>query len=153
MAIRSFFHVALCVADMNRSLPFYRDVLGFQQCVELDFEGHEVSRVMGLDDCQFKGVFLRRDGMHLELISFHKPRPPARPEPRANQLGLSHFTFTVDDLDRTLADLKARGVPVLEHTRGEPAPGVPVCLIRDPDGNLIELYQHPEGVPSPYEVP
>ncbi len=58
----------------------------------------------------------------------------------------------VDDLATTLHSLRDRGATVLEETAVEPAPGVASCLVLDPDGFPIELYQVPAGVASPWDV-
>jgi catechol 2,3-dioxygenase-like lactoylglutathione lyase family enzyme len=61
-------------------------------------------------------------------------------------LGLSHLTVGVVDPERTLQELKDRGVVVREHTRGnfpEATSGF-MFLFEDPDGFLIETYTVPE---------
>ena len=71
--------------------------------------------------------------------------------PRAsNEIGHSHLSFYVDDLDATLADLRAQGVEMVEGSRAELGTGMEVCVIRDPDGFPIELVEAP-GMPlAPY---
>ena len=152
MAISRFFHVSLCVSDLARSLEFYRDVLGFAVTGRAVFEGEAISRLLALGECRLRAAFLARDGIRLELACFERPvGGPPSPPPRPNQIGLSHLTFAVDDLVVTLQSLRDRGVEVLGETRCELGPGVSACMMRDPDGLLIELYQHPVGVASPYE--
>jgi glyoxylase I family protein len=150
MAFTRFYHVSLCVSDMERSLGFYRDTLGFRVMAQLVREGPEVSRVMGLANAKFRAAFLKRDGINLELICFDYPKGRAFPrEHRSNDIGLSHLTFTVDDLDATIRDLEAKGVTVLHDTRG--ATRAPICQCKDPDGMIIEMYQAPESQPSLYD--
>jgi glyoxylase I family protein len=153
MAIVQFYHVSLCVADLSRSVAFYRDVLGLRLAGEFDFEGPEIGRALGVGDCRVKAAFLARDGMRLELIAFEQPSTPSPAGPAVNnRIGLAHLTFSVDDLGSTLQSLRDRGVTVLAETRAELGPGVQVCSVRDPDGLLIELYQQPAGVASPYDA-
>jgi catechol 2,3-dioxygenase-like lactoylglutathione lyase family enzyme len=153
MAITQFYHVSLCVADLSRSVAFYRDVLGLRVAGEFDFAGPEIGRVLAVGDCRVKAAFLSRDGIRLELLAFERPAALRPGEPAANnRLGLAHLTFSVDDLDATLQSLRDRGVPILSETRAELGPGVAACSVRDPDGLLIELFQHPAGVASPYDA-
>jgi catechol 2,3-dioxygenase-like lactoylglutathione lyase family enzyme len=61
-----------------------------------------------------------------------------------NQLGLTHLSLRVDDLDAQLARLVEAGVEVLEPTRIDlPEAGVKAVFVSDPDGTRIELVQQP----------
>jgi len=151
MAISQFYHVSLCVADLARSVAFYRDVLGFRVAGEFSFTGPAISRVLAVEDCKLTAAFLARDGMRLELMAFERPSPPPPAPARNDRVGLAHLTFAVDDLTSTLQSLRDRGVEVLAETQAELAPGVLACTVRDPDGMLLKLYQYPAGVASPYD--
>jgi catechol 2,3-dioxygenase-like lactoylglutathione lyase family enzyme len=61
--------------------------------------------------------------------------PPAPPF-----LGLEHLGLAVDDLDAALADLKARGVPLVSGP-SEPRPGVRIAFLAMPDGVRVELIE------------
>lgn len=149
MAITQFLHVSICISDPARSVPFYRDVLGFEVADIQHYKGPGPSKVMDVGDADLTVWLLRSGETRLELIHFARPQSAAPVErPRTNSLGLSHLTVGVDDPDRTIAELKARGVPVREHTRGTFVEGVPgyQFLFEDPDGFLIEAYTTwPEG--------
>jgi catechol 2,3-dioxygenase-like lactoylglutathione lyase family enzyme len=152
MAITRFYNVSLCVSDLSRAVRFYRELLGFRLATRLELAGPVIGRSLGIGDCEAEVAFLERDGLHLELIGFRRPASQASAvAPEANRVGLSHLTFAVDDLASTLQSLKDRGVGILGETMTELGPGLASCLIRDPDGLLIELYQVPPGVASPYD--
>jgi catechol 2,3-dioxygenase-like lactoylglutathione lyase family enzyme len=143
MAVTQFLHVSICVSDPERSVPFYRDVLGFQIADAQHYSGPGPSAVMDVGDAELTVWLLRRGEIRLELIHFLRPKSPVPAErPRTNQIGLSHLTVGVDDPDRTIAELEARGVQVRRHTRGTFVEGVPgyQFLFEDPDGLLIEAY-------------
>jgi len=146
-------HYSHCVSDLERSRRFYVEVLGFEVVVEFDFDDPVTARVMGVPDARFTGIFMQRDGMRLELIGFTNP-PPDRTvrRRRADEIGHSHLSFYVLDLDATLADLGAQGVPIDHDTRAELAGGIRCCVVRDPDGFPIEIVQMPTLVLAPYEV-
>lgn len=146
-------HYSHCVSDIERSRRFYTDVLGFETMAEFDFDDPKTSQVMLVPDCRFKGIFMQRDGQRIELIGFSNPPPDKTVRPHAsNEIGHSHLSFYVDDLDATLADLRAQGVEMVEGSRAELGTGMEVCVIRDPDGFPIELVEAP-GMPlAPYRT-
>jgi glyoxylase I family protein len=145
-------HYSHCVADIARSRRFYTEVLGFEVVAEFDFDDAATAQVMDLPGCRFTGIFMKRDGMRIELIGFTEPAPDRTPRKRrANEVGHSHLSFYVTSLDESLAELAGKGVVVERHTRAVLAGGIECCVIRDPDGFPIELVQMPVLVLLPYE--
>lgn len=147
MPIANFLHVSICISNPEKSIPFYRDVLGFEVVGEQSYSGPGPSTVMDVGEAEFTVWLLTNDGYRLELIHFDRPKsPPPKDPPRTNTLGLSHLTVGVRDPEATLQALKARGVVVRERTKGnfpEAAAGFQF-LFEDPDGFLIETYTVPE---------
>lgn len=145
-------HYSHCVADIERSRAFYVDVLGFEVVAEFDFDDAATAKVMGVPGCKFKGVFMKRDGMRIELIAFREPPPAAESRKRrADEIGHSHLSFYVTDLDATLAELRAQGVVVEDDTRALLPSGIECCVVRDPDGFPIEIVEVPALHLMPYE--
>jgi glyoxylase I family protein len=146
-------HYSHCVSDIERSRRFYNDVLGFETVAEFDFDDPDTARVMGVPGCKFKGVFMKRDGMRIELIGFTAP-PPDRTRRRrqANEIGHSHLSFYVASLDEALAYLRGQGVEVDEETRTRLPMGIECCVVRDPDGFPIEIVEQPTLALLPYEM-
>lgn len=145
-------HYSHCVSDIERSRRFYTEVLGFEVVAEFDFDDAATAQVMDLPGCRFKGIFMKCDGMRIEIIGFTKPAPaPVRPKRAANEVGHSHLSFYVTNLDETLAELAAKGVAIERHTRAVLAGGIECCVVRDPDGFPIELVQMPVLTLLPYE--
>ena len=105
------------------------------------FEDAGTQRLLGLEGAQLEAVYLRRDGTTLELLHFPRPGTQRTTGPRPmNQVGLTHLSFLVDDLDAVLAKLRALGGDVLEATRLPGARGEPIAIfVTDPDGTRIEL--------------
>jgi len=120
---------------------------------EFDFDDPLTARVMGIADCKFKGIFMKRDGQRIEIIGFANPPPDrAYRRRRSNEIGHSHLSFYVADLDEALAYLRSKGVPVEEQTRTVLSMGLECCVVRDPDGFAIEIVQQPTLALLPYEV-
>ncbi len=145
-------HYSHCVSNLERSRRFYTEVLGFTVVAEFDFDDAATARVMGLPRARFTGVFMQRDGMRIELIGFTDPPPePAVRPRRSNEIGHSHLSFYVLDLDQTLTELRAQGVEAVEGTRAVLPSGVECCVVRDPDGFPIELVRMPALTLLPYD--
>jgi lactoylglutathione lyase len=119
-------HVALKVADIERSLQFYRDTMGFAEMMRL----HR-------DDGALWLVYLRvTDTQFLELFP-HGEGPRA---PGSGQTAINHFCLECADLDATASALRAVGVALtVEPKMG--ADNNRQCWIEDPDGNRIEFMQ------------
>jgi catechol 2,3-dioxygenase-like lactoylglutathione lyase family enzyme len=133
--VERFSHVGLCVSDLERSLAFYRDALGFAEVARLDAGGDATETLLGLADVDLRVVFLQRDGVRIELLHYASPGHRGSGEPRPmNALGLSHLSLRVGDLDATLAALEVLGAKVLRATRTPQA-----VFVSDPDGTRIEL--------------
>ena len=147
MPISNSLHVSICISDPEKSVPFYRDVLGFEVINEQRYDDAGASKVMDVGDSDFTVWLLTNDGYSLELIHYQHPKsPPLGEVPRANTLGLSHLTIGIVDAEKTLQELKARGIVVREHTLSNfpEADAQTQFLFEDPDGFLIETYTVPE---------
>lgn len=140
MAIVGFRQLSLCVRDLERSCRFYAEVLGFEPGAVRPVEGSAVARSLGLASARGRSVVLVRSELTIELLQLDNP-------PVAETSWIPHhLVFSVDDLEATLQSLRDRGVELLEATRVVIAPGVASCLVCDPDGLRIELYQEPTPV-------
>lgn len=147
-------HYSHCVSDIEASRRFYSDVLGFETVFEIDFDDAATAKVMGLARCEFKGIFMTRDGMRIELIGFTDPPPDRTVRKReSNEIGHSHLSFYVTSLDDTLRELRGKGVAVDDETRQVLPSGIECCVVRDPDGFPIEIVQVPSLDLVPYEMP
>jgi catechol 2,3-dioxygenase-like lactoylglutathione lyase family enzyme len=91
--------------------------------------------------------------MRIEIIGFREPPPEKAVRKRqANEIGHSHLSFYVADLDEALAYLRAKGVPIDEATRTMLPMGIECCVVRDPDGFPIEIVHQPALTLLPYEM-
>lgn len=145
MVVKRLTHVGICVSDLERSLPFYRDALGFRELGTLDVAGDEASRLLAIADVKLHAVYLERDDTRIELLFYPERGSPADPEPVAmNRPGFTHLSFRVDDLEAVTAAIAASGGRVLEETRiDNPRFGAKAIFATDPDGTRIELVEAP----------
>lgn len=143
VAIARVSHLGICVTDLDRSLRFYRDGLGFREAGALEVSGPEAGRLLELPGVQLRAVYLERDGVRLELLAYAAPGPAGDASPRPmNQLGLTHLSLRVDHLDAAADALERAGGTVLAHTRiDNPALRSRAIFVTDPDGTRIELVQ------------
>jgi len=147
-------HYSHCVSDIERSRAFYVDVLGFEVVIEFDFDDAATAKVMGVPGARFKGIFMKRDGMRIEIIGFSNPAPDRTVRKRrSDEIGHSHLSFYVLSLDETLAELRAQGVQVDEQSRSLLPSSIECCVVRDPDGFPIEIVQVPALDLVPYDMP
>ena len=145
MPIQRLSHIGICVSDLERSLRFYRDGLGLALRSQIEMAGEPAATLLQLPDVHLRAVYLERDGTRIELLEYPSPGCTAAertPRPM-NQLGLTHLSLRVDDLDATLAELANVGVQIVRPSRID-IPGIAAAVfVTDPDGTLIELVQQP----------
>lgn len=131
-----FNHVGLCVSSIARSRAFYEKALGFSYWWELkNLSDDATAPLLQLDrPVGLNATYLVRDGLVLELLEYVPERLEAwRPRSMAEP-GLTHLSVSVKDLDETIQAIRHEGGSVIDATRAEGA-----VMVRDPDGQLIEL--------------
>lgn len=119
-------HVALRVADIDRSIEFYTRKLGCDEMLRLHY-----------DDGSLFLVYLRiTDDQYLELF----PYGVGDQTPGRDVVAINHFCVTVENIDETLADLARAGVPLARPLKMG-ADGNRQAWIEDPDGTRIEIME------------
>ncbi len=142
----SFSHMGICVSDLERSLRFYRDALGFEPVASYRV-GEEFGDLMELEGVRLESQMVARDGVTIELLAFENPRPVGDGRRRLmNQLGLTHLSLRVDDIDAVAGQIERLGGEVLPTTRtrmGDRSSPLDFVYCTDPDGVRIELMDLP----------
>lgn len=135
-------HVGLCVTDLERSRRFYEGVFGFALQYDLAVpDGPAATLLRVAPPVGLTAVYLQLGGTVLELLHFDRAgNEPAR-ERSFTEPGLTHLSFTVDDLAATCAAVRDHGGEVLEVTD---VAGLAI-MVRDPDGQLLELLPARKG--------
>lgn len=142
MALVRMDNVGIVVEDLDAAIDFFRD-LGLDLEGRAAIEGEWAGRVTGLGDQHVEIAMMRTPDGHgrLELSRFIRPAVVAdhRAAP-VNALGYLRVMFAVDDLDATVARLRARGADLVgEIVRYRDA--YLLCYIRGPEGILVGLAQ------------
>lgn len=145
-------HIAVGVRDMEKSLHFYRDLLGLKVCLDT-MENIGGLKTLFADPKKGKrrAVYLRfEEGPHASFIVLSQnPGETAGEAIKLDQVGVHHFAFWVDDLRERVERLKAAGVPILVPpiesdtvAYGEPrGKKVLTTLFQDPDGIIVQFDQ------------
>jgi len=136
-------NVLIVVEDIEAAKAFFVE-LGLELEGETTVEGPWVDSVVGLEGTRSDIVMLRTPDGHgrVELSRFHSP-PAVRLEPEdapSNALGLRRIMFNVDDVDDTVARLRAHGAELV----GEIAQYEDVyrlCFVRGPEGIVLGLAE------------
>ncbi len=119
-------HVAIKVTDLDRTLDFYINKLGFPEMMRLHNDKGEVWL-----------VYLRiTDDQYLEVF----PGAENDRAPGWNANGMNHMCLAVDDIEALVKEIEAVGIPLLLQLKVA-LDGNKQAWIEDPDGNRIELMQ------------
>lgn len=143
MTIKSLHHVSVVVDDLPAAIDFFT-TLGMAVEGEMPIEGPWVDRVNGLDDVQVDIVMMRTPDGHgrLELTKFRNPKlvdiEPSIPPP--NALGLRSVMFAVENLDETVASLRAAGAELVGEA-AQYGDMYRLCYMRGPGAIIVALAE------------
>jgi catechol 2,3-dioxygenase-like lactoylglutathione lyase family enzyme len=142
----SFSHLGICVSDLERSVRFYCEGLGFEP-VASHRVGQEFAALMEVEGVDLESRMLARDGVTIELLGYHAPKTTGDGRRRPlNQLGLTHLSLRVDDVDAVAATIEEFGGTVVRPTRTTfdlDTVRLDFLYCTDPDGIRIELMDLP----------
>jgi catechol 2,3-dioxygenase-like lactoylglutathione lyase family enzyme len=142
-------HTGQVVTDLARSKRFYQEVFGFKPWYEIQPHDAATAKLCCLTPpLDMTASYLTLDDFVLELIHYSAPGATAPFRARTmNEPGLTHLSISVDDVRGTAERAAEFGGQIVE----ESDVGVAV-LVRDPDGQLLELLpaSYREGlIPKP----
>ena len=143
MTIQRMDHVSVVVDDLEAAKAFF-SALGMELEGEAPIEGRAVDRLNGLDGVRVDIAMMRTPDGHgrLELTKFHSPKA-VRAEPEnalGNTLGLRSIMFAVDDIDATVAGLRAHGAELVgEVTQFQDS--YRLGYVRGPEGIIVALAE------------
>ncbi len=138
-------HTSFTVSDLDRSISFYRNLLGLELISLTGRDPAFSEKVTGIPGANLKIAYLQAPGHRLELIQYLSPSRE-KLDCRTNNIGSAHLAFNVDNLPALYADLKAKGVQFKSEPLEVPAgpnKGTMAVYFTDPDGITLEFLQAP----------
>lgn len=152
--ITAFHHVGISTNDLERSVAFYRDLLGCEVVSEQGWPGGSAvaDQITGLKGSSANYVMLKAGNSHIEIFKYDSPTPkPKDPRHGVNDHGYKHFGIMVDDIDAMYKRLVDAGT-FFNSPPIELGGGIKVTYGRDPDGNVFELMGPAGRLPAPGTV-
>jgi glyoxylase I family protein len=150
--IHAIDHINIVVSDLEKSVKFYTELLGFEQTNSAHMEGEWIESIVGLKGVTADVVFIvaRAGEPRIELLCYKSPIGESIPaNSLANTVGLRHIALRVDDIQESAKKLKEAGVKLLSEPVTVPATVVThdaghkmLCYFHDPDGVLLEITEY-----------
>jgi catechol 2,3-dioxygenase-like lactoylglutathione lyase family enzyme len=143
MTIKRMDHVSVVVDDLPSAIAFFR-ILGMTIEGEMPLEGQWVDRINGIEGIQVNIAMMQTPDGHgrLELTKFRNPKlvdiEPAIAPP--NALGLRSVMFTVENVDETVARLRAHGAELIGDVV-QYEDKYRLCYMRGPAGIIVALAE------------
>ena len=130
-------HVGVIVDDLAGAIEFFAE-LGLEVQGRFSVDGTAVDRIVGLEGVRNDAAMMQTPDGHgrLELIQFNAPAAEGDAHGPANARGLRHLCFAVDDIEDTIARLRAELVGELVDYGG-----FRLCYVRGPEGIIVELAE------------
>lgn len=144
--IRGIHHIGIHTPDLDRLRSFYEEAFGFEAVGdELNFKDvPEASLVVGVPNAVARCLMMKAHNCFIELFEWSSPEGENLAPLKPYGFGYTHFMLDVSDIDAEYARLSALGMrfvhpSAVRHGRSASVYG------QDPDGNIIELGEIPEG--------
>ena len=110
--IKQLHHTGFVVTDRDKSVAFYRDVVGLKLIAEYERIGPGIDAVIGYENTHLIIANLDLGGGHiLELIQYLNPPPSERPTTERNVIGTPHVAILVDDIEAVQQEVHRRAAP------------------------------------------
>lgn len=145
--MEGIFHTGITVSNLDRSVAFYRDLLGLEVITEPTevFSGEELSKAVGVSNASLRLAVFKVGEGRLEILEYITPKSSVDKPLAPNNLGAMHVAFRVRDIKEKVKELEAKGVKF--HTPPNvvdegPLEGWQWAYFYDPDGISLELVQY-----------
>ena len=140
--IKDIRHFGIVVSNLEKSLKFYRDLLGLKITRVMDESGKYIDNMLSLDSVQVKTVKMEsaNGGTLIELLEFKSPSSNVIHK-EFFDIGASHVAFTVNNLDECYSFLSSSGIKFNSTPQISPDKKAKVAFCFDPDNTPIELVE------------
>jgi len=142
MQVLGVYHTNFTVSDIDRSVAFYRDILGMELLEQVEASGQTVETILGMPGARLKIAFLKAGDQMLELFEYLSPKGKLYDRSTCD-VGPCHVAFFVADIHEAYKTFSDKGVPFKSAPQAVEMGGEAhwACYMTDPDGITLELYQ------------
>ena len=134
-------HIGITVTDIEESISFYRDVLGFEVVRVMEESGQHIDNFSSLSNVRVQTVKMRDEGGGMiELLKYYS-HPEVANLDDITRIGCSHLALTVKNLDFLLDKILQRGYTVNCEPQLSPDGNVKLTFCKGPDDVLLELVE------------
>lgn len=136
-------HFGIVVEDIEKSLHFYRDLLGLEIKRDIQEEGEFIDTILGLKGVKVRTVKMISDNGDtlVELLEYASHKGKKRENYQIFDLGASHVAFTVGSVQKEYKILKEEGIIFTCEPQVSPDGKAKVAFCYDPDGVPVELVE------------
>lgn len=135
-------HIGIVISNLEKSLHFYRDILGLKVQKDMLEKGKFIDNISNLKNVKVRTIKMAADDNNLVELLWYKshPKKPNKAK-RICATGVSHIAFTVENIDHEYKKLKKKGIKFHCPPQISPDRKAKVTFCRDPEENLIELVE------------
>jgi catechol 2,3-dioxygenase-like lactoylglutathione lyase family enzyme len=134
-------HFGIVVSNIEKSLHFYRDLLGLEIKIDALEKGKFIDDILNLKNVKVRTIKMSADDGNLIELLWYKSHLKKPNKKEICGIGASHVAFTVDNLDYEYKRLKKQKVKFSCPPRISPDGRAKVTFCYDPDGTPIELVE------------
>ena len=147
LTVFGFNHTAFVVADLDRTIGFFKELLGFELTSRAPRDKKAIQDMTGLDAVDIEVAYLRGYGHWIELIHYLEPAERGPGVPKVYQDGAGHIALDVDNVALAVKKAAAYGLsPVGKTVTIDKGPNKDrqVVYLQGPDGLSVEFIQVPK---------
>jgi catechol 2,3-dioxygenase-like lactoylglutathione lyase family enzyme len=139
--IKEIRHTGIVVSDMEKSLEFYRDMLGLEIIRDMNEKGDYLDNMLSLNDVNVRTVKLGLPNQTalIELLEFKSHID--KDIKNFYTIGASHIAFTVENIEKLYSKFSKKNIQFNAPPQKSPDGLVKVTFCKDPDGTPIELVE------------
>lgn len=136
-------HFGIVTNNMEKSLHFYRDLLGLKIKREMLEEGKFINTILGLENVKVRTVKMTADegSTLVEILEYQSHKGKQRENYEIFDLGASHIAFTVNNLEEEYQRLSKEGVKFISAPQVSQDGKAKVAFCYDPNGVPLELVE------------
>lgn len=143
MNVINFRHTGIVVSNLNLELKFYKELLGLDVIKETNENKSFINKILDIDGSGLRTVKLGKgDKIFLELLKFNTTKDSnSKKELKPDDIGITHFAITVDDLVEVYDYLRKNGIYFLSPPEISADKCAKVAFCKDFENNLVELVE------------